>query len=201
MPGTSSGGDAQPVGVVDRDDGTPAAAAEALDRPQRRPCRPGSSRPRGIPSAPSNASRTCWAPTTAHETFVQTSTRCSPTGVEVELVVERRDRLDVRGRLLEGVGHLAQHVGRQPAVLGLRQAQRRQDGRLRVRRVLRPLLLDRLVQAHRSTSPITPSSEPTIAIMSAISASVMQVAVACSATNDGARNFTRHGFGPPSEQT
>ena len=30
---------------------------------------------------------------------------------------------------------------------------------------------------------------------------VMQVAVASSATNDGARNFTRHGFGPPSETT
>ena len=110
--------------------------------------------------------------------------------------------MDVRGRLVEGVRDLAQHVGRQPAVLGLRQAQRRQDGRVRVGRVLRPLLLDRRVQpAHRSTSPITPSSEPTIAIMSAISASVMHVAVACSATNDGARNFTRHGFGPPSEQT
>jgi len=45
------------------------------------------------------------------------------------------------------------------------------------------------------------SSEPTIAIMSAIRASDMQVAVASSATNDGARNFTRHGFGPPSETT
>jgi hypothetical protein len=29
---------------------------------------------------------------------------------------------------------------------------------------------------------------------------VMHVAVASSATNDGARNFTRHGFVPPSEQ-
>ena len=48
---------------------------------------------------------------------------------------------------------------------------------------------------------MTPSSEPTIAIMSAIAASVMQVAVACSATKLGARNLTRHGFGPPSETT
>ena len=31
--------------------------------------------------------------------------------------------------------------------------------------------------------------------------SVMHVAVASSATNEGARNFTRHGFGPPSEHT
>ena len=48
---------------------------------------------------------------------------------------------------------------------------------------------------------MTVSSEPTIAIMSAISASLMHVAVAWSATKLGARNFTRHGFGPPSETT
>ena len=29
----------------------------------------------------------------------------------------------------------------------------------------------------------------------------MQVAVASSATNEGARNLTRHGFGPPLETT
>ena len=40
-----------------------------------------------------------------------------------------------------------------------------------------------------------------MAIRSATSAFVMQVAVASSATKDGARNFTRHGFGPPSETT
>ena len=48
---------------------------------------------------------------------------------------------------------------------------------------------------------MTPSSEPTIAIMSAIAASVMQVAVACRATKLGARNYTRQGFEPPSETT
>ena len=32
------------------------------------------------PSCSSNASSTCWAPTSAHETLVQTSTRCRPTG-------------------------------------------------------------------------------------------------------------------------
>ena len=68
-------------------------------------------------------------------------------------------------------------------------------------RIRRRRRADLLLQAHRSTSPITVSSEPTIAIMSAISEFVMQVAVASSATNDGARNFTRHGFGPPSETT
>jgi hypothetical protein len=45
------------------------------------------------------------------------------------------------------------------------------------------------------------SSEPTIAIRSATSASDMQVAVAASATKLGARNLTRQGFGPPSETT
>ena len=30
---------------------------------------------------------------------------------------------------------------------------------------------------------------------------VLQVADASSATNEGARHFTRHGFGPPSETT
>ena len=120
---------------------------------------------------------------------------------QVELVVERGDRVHVRRRLVECVGYLADHVGREPAVLGLREPQRRQHRALRVGRILRALGLDRVVEgAHRSTSPITVSSEPTIAIMSAISASVMHVAVACSATNDGARNLTRHGLGPPSEQ-
>ena len=39
----------------------------------------------------------------------------------------------------------------------------------------------------------------TIAIRSATSASLMQVAVASRATYEGARNLTRHGLGPPSE--
>jgi hypothetical protein len=48
---------------------------------------------------------------------------------------------------------------------------------------------------------MTVSSEPTIAIRSATSASDMHVAVASSATKLGARNFTRHGLGPPSDTT
>ena len=58
-----------------------------------------------------------------------------------------------------------------------------------------------LGRRHRSVSPITASSEPTIAIRSATSPSCIQVAVASSAANDGARNLTRHGRGPPSETT
>ena len=78
------------------------------------------------PSSTSNASTTCCAPTTrardvrAHLDEVLAD-RC-----EVELVVERRDRLAVRGRHVERVGDLAQHVGREPAVLLLREPQRRQ---------------------------------------------------------------------------
>jgi len=48
---------------------------------------------------------------------------------------------------------------------------------------------------------MTPSSDPTTATMSATRVSWTHVAVAWSAANDGARNFTRHGFGPPSETT
>src|SRR5918999_1111376 len=66
-------------------------------------------------------------------------------------------------------------------------------------RVLGGGLLDPLCERHRSTSPMTVSSDPTIAMKSAISASRMHVAVAWSATNDGARNLTRHGRGPPSD--
>ena len=123
-------------------------------------------------------------------------------GLEPEHVVERRDREAVRGCQVERVGDVAERLLGQPAAVSLlRQLQRRHHGRQALR-VPRPDLLDLVVErAHRSTSPMTPSSEPTIAIMSAIAASVMQVAVACSATKLGARNLTRHGFGPPSETT
>ena len=62
-------------------------------------------------------------------------------------------------------------------------------------------LLDLVGEAHRSVSPMTASSEPTIAIRSAMSDPCAQVAVACSAANDGARKCTRHGLGPPSLTT
>ena len=124
-------------------------------------------------------------------------------GLQVEHVVEARDRLAVRRRQLERLADLAEGLGREPAaVLLLREPERGQDGRAALR-VLRRDLLDPVVRVagggHRSTSPMTVSSEPTIAIRSATSASLMHVAVASRATNDGARNFTRHGFGPPSE--
>ena len=126
---------------------------------------------------------------------------------ELEHVVEGGDGLAIARRQPERIADLLEGLGRQPAaVLLLREAQRRQDGRAAVGipggdRLDRRRELARPRRAHLSTSPMTVSSEPTIAIMSATSASLMQVAVASSATKLGARNFTRHGFGPPSETT
>src|SRR5215211_6081188 len=125
--------------------------------------------------------------------------------LEVVHVVERRHSLDLGGRNVHGVGDLTQRLGREPAVVALlREAQRVHDrgAAFRVPRAQAVHLGDEVRGGHqRSTSPMTVSSEPTIAIRSATRASRMHVAVASSATNDGARNLTRHGLGPPSETT
>src|SRR6202035_3592033 len=84
--------------------------------------------------------------------------------LEVVHVVEGRDRVAVGGRQVEGVRGFADRLWREPAVLLLRESQRRQGRRARAFRVARPYVLDLVVEAHRSTSPITESSEPTIAI-------------------------------------
>ena len=107
---------------------------------------------------------------------MQTSTRCRPDRLQVVHVVEGRDGHAVGGRLLERLGDLAERLGREPAVALLREPQRRQRRRAR-HRVARAHLLDLVVErlslgrAHRSTSPMTASSEPTIAIRSATAAS------------------------------
>src|SRR5262245_58228258 len=120
---------------------------------------------------------------------------------QVVHVVEGRDGLNVRRREVERVRDLPERLRRQPpAVLVLGEPKPAHHRRSLVGVGLRRRL-DVLAEAHLSTSPITESSDPTIAIRSAINAFVMQVAVASSATNDGARNFTRHGLGPPSETT
>src|SRR5207253_963252 len=114
--------------------------------------------------------------------------------LEVEHVVEVRDRFGLGGREVERFGDLLQRLRREPAAVPrLGRVELVEDRRARVR------VLPMLVQ--RSTSPITVSSEPTIAIRSATRAFDMQVAVASSATNEGARNLTRQGLGPPSETT
>src|SRR5207253_2395352 len=128
-------------------------------------------------------------------------------GLEVVHVIEAGDRLAVRGRQVERLGNLAQRLGRQPPLRLLGKPECRHDRRPAIgieRRDplhLPPEMRSIFGGSQRSTSPITVSSEPTIAIMSAIKDSRMHVAVASSATNEGARNFTRHGRGPPSETT
>ena len=139
------------------------------DRRRRR-----SSRRPGCRARPRTPRRTACAPTSAHERFVHTSTRCVADGLEVEHVVERRDRMAVGGRQLERVGDLADRLGREPAVLLLREPQRRDRRRARALGeavAQRPAIRVEERRAHRSTSPMTVSSEPTIAIMSATSAS------------------------------
>src|SRR5215211_142807 len=122
--------------------------------------------------------------------------------LEVVHVVEGGDRLDLGRREVHRVGDLAQRLRREPTSMAfLREAQRAHDGRAPLRIPLPQPVDLRDEVAHLSTSPMTVSNEPTIAIRSATSASRMHVAVASSATNDGARNFTRHGLGPPSETT
>ena len=154
-----------------------------------------------MPSSSSKRSRTCWAPTERARHVRADLDHVPADGSEVQHVVEGGDRLTERGGGAERVGALAQSLGGQVAVALLRETQRRQ-GRGAPVRVLRLDLLDLVVVgAHRSTSPMTVSSEPTMAIMSAISALLIAVAVAWRATKEGARNLTRHGFGPPSETT
>src|SRR5262249_23310619 len=125
----------------------------------------------------------------------------APARLEPELVVERRDREAVGRCDVEGLRNLAQRVRRKPAaMLFLCEPEGRHDRRAPLGIELAELL-DAVVErrAHLSASPITGSSEPAAAIRSAISCSCTTVAVACSAAKLGARNFTRHGRGPPSE--
>ena len=114
-------------------------------RPARSRSRPGTRRraaSRGRP--PSSRRRGCRArtrtprppagrPTSAHERFVQTSTSCSPDGLEVEHVVEGRDRQAVGGRVVERVGDLRERLRRQPAVALLRHPERWQHRRAAIR--------------------------------------------------------------------
>src|SRR5207237_1527587 len=91
-----------------------------------------------------------------------------PHRLQVEHVVEGRDRLAVRGREVERLADLLEGLGREPAAVPLlRDPERGQDRRARDR-VLRGDLAD-LVD-HLSTSPMTVSRAPTIAIRSATSA-------------------------------
>src|SRR6266540_2284540 len=198
--GNVLGRDRLPVAPVDDDHRRVAAAAGALDRPERHLAvlrRLARGHAQRVLERLDDALR---ADQRTREVRADLD-RVPPDRLQVVHVVERRDRLAVRGRQVECVRNLAQRLRRQPAIALLRQTQRRHHGRARLRVAL-PHRLNLVEQlCHRSTSPIRVSSDPTIAIMSAIKESRRHVAVASSATNDGARNSTRHGLGPPSETT
>ena len=186
------------IAVVDGHDGGPAAAAGALDRAQRHLAVVGRLAGADAELRLERLQHLLGADERAGDVRADLD-QVLPDRLQMVHVVEGRDRHAVRGRLVERLRDLAERLGREPAVALLREPQRRQRRRARDR-IERAHLLDLVVQrAHRSTSPMTASSEPTIAIRSATAASVMQVAVACSAAKDGARNLTRQGLGPPSE--
>src|SRR6266576_834815 len=193
--------DVQPVAVVDRDDGRPAAAADALDRAQgegavrRRLAGPdlelGLERGQNVLSTAEPAAD------------VRADLDEPPTdGLQMEHVIEGRDAFAVRRRQIQSLRDLLERLRRQPAAVPLLcDPQRRHYRRARLRILLGDHAhhVRECPRHQRSTSPINVSSEPTIAIRSAMYAPCTVVAVAARAANDGARNFTRHGRGPPSE--
>src|SRR3954468_10498942 len=187
------------VAVVDRDHRRVAAPAEALDRAER-----------DLPVGRRLAGADAELRLERLDHLLRPAERAGEIGADVDCVppdrlemkhvVEGRDRVAERRRDLERVGALLECLARQPPVLLLREPQRGQRRRSRALGIARPELLNLVVErAHLSVSPITASSEPTTAIRSATRALWRQVAVASSATNEGARKWMRHGFGPPSE--
>src|ERR671910_1618586 len=158
------------IAVVDRHDGAPAAPAGALDRPQRHLTvlrRLAGVDPEVVLERLEHLLR-------AHERARDVGAdldEMPADGLQVVHVVERRDRHAVGGRLLERLRDLTEGRGREPSVALLREPQRRQGRRARdgVAGADRlDLVVERLLgRAHLSTSPITASREPTIAIRSA----------------------------------
>src|SRR5437763_7581711 len=192
------------VVVVDRDDRRPAAAAEALDCAQGELAVLGRlARPYAELALERLEHRL--GPAQRAADVRADLDQVPPARTQVEHVVEGRDRLAVGRREAERVADLLERLRGEPAAVPpLREPARGQDRRARLRILLRDLsdlVRERPRRHQRSTSPMTVSSDPTMAIMSATYASAMQVAVASSATNEGARNLTRHGLGPPSETT
>ena len=97
----------------------------------------------------------------------------------------------VRGELLEACAPLGREVELGPL---------RQLGPLRAVPLLRAVG-HRGMKAHRSTSPITTSSEPMTAMTSAIMPPTMNLCRAWQAMSPGERMCTRHGRLPPSDTT
>ena len=188
--------------MVDRDDGRPAAAAETLDRPERDLAVGGGLAgadaellPRSAPAPaglrPGRTTRSCRPRPCAGrwERGAACRRRTRP---------PRRTRASCRAHPRTRATPPA--TGSRGCSCASRSAGKRRGAPVRILRL--DLLHLVVVGAHRSTSPMTVSSEPTIAIMSAI-----ERVAACTSPSPparrttGARNLTRHGFGPPSETT
>src|SRR5438094_7806932 len=164
------GRDVQPVAVVDRDDGRPPTAADALDRSQRELAvrrRLARLHAELALERRQDLLRAAQPAADVRADLDQTP----PDGREMEHVVEGRDPLAVRGGELQGLADLLERLRRQPASVPLlRDPQRRHHrrARLRILRRDRAHLVREPPRHQRSTSPITVSSEPTIAIRSAM---------------------------------
>src|SRR5262249_37523137 len=130
--------DVLPVAVVDADDGRVATAAEAFERAEcdlavvRRLARAHAEL--GLERV-DDVLRTVERARDVRAHLDQVP----PDGREVEHVVEGRDRVTVGGRQPERVGDLAERLGGQPAVPLLREPQRRDRRRARIREPPRDL--------------------------------------------------------------
>src|SRR5918996_3496075 len=153
------------VAVVDDDHRRPAAAPRALDRPQRDLAALGRLPRRDVELALERLEHLLGPDERAGDVRADLD-EVPADRLQMEHVVEGRDRLAVRGREPERVSDLDEGLGRQPAAVPLlREPQGGQRRRPRVR-VARCHLLDLVVQRprghYRSVSPITASREPTI---------------------------------------
>ncbi len=123
--------------------------------------------------------------------------------LEVQHVVEAGGSLHLGGRHTAELGDVVHRLGGQPPVLCLSQVAERDQGRARlgVERDevvgLRPGV--RVEVAHRSTSPMTGSTEEMTATASAIIAPRRSSGSACRLTKLGARMCIRYGLDVPSE--
>src|SRR5918911_3418378 len=147
------------IAVVDDDDRAPPAAARALDRPQRdeavvaRLARPDAEL---LLEGLHHLLR-------AHQSARDVGADLDDVPahrLQVEHVVEGRDRLAVRGRETQSLPDLLERLRREPAAVPLLCDPERGQDRRAGDGVLRGHLAD-LVD-HRSTSPITVSKDPTI---------------------------------------
>ena len=121
----------------------------------------------------------------------------------VQHVVERGGPPHLGRRHAAQLRDLGHGLGPQPAVLFLRQVAQRDEGRARLR-----VEVDQLLgpghdvgarMAHRSTSPITGSTEEITATASAISPPRSSSGSACRLTKLGPRMCMRYGLEVPSE--